>query len=982
MYFGILGSLDVRVEGRPLTVGGTRSQLLLAGLLLQAGRTVVVNELADLLWDGDPPATARKQIQTAVFQVRRALGITTADLLHTDSVGYRLSVSERQVDLHQFSGMVLNAREFASRGDPVRAVEEFRAALRLWRGQPLAGLPGSVIERHATRLEELRLTAIEECTEIELRLGRHRQLIPELRALADALPLRERATGLLMTALAGDGRQAEAITVYHDRAAVLREQLGVDPGPFLNAAYVELLRGAQSPARTETTPTALDGRSASPRKSVRASDHEPASPAADQNFRAVAAAGTDGARRAGRRGTQEDSAGPLVPPAQLPVDVRGFAGRAEMLVQLDNHVGNSATASGTVVIIALSGTAGVGKTALAVHWAHRVAHRFPDGQLYINLHGFGPLDDAVTTGEAVRTLLDGLGVPAHRVPTGVDACAALYRSVMAGRRVLVLLDNARDAAQIRPLLPATPGCIVLVTSRNNLSGLVAREGAVPLTIDVLPRADARSLLAARLGPVRLEQEPAAVEQVIDRCAGLPLALAIAAARAVADGWRTLAQVADTLAGAEEHLDPFVGSDITTDIRTVFMWSYRQLRIPAARLFRLLGICPGDTVAVAVAVSLTGTPVDSVTAALRELVEVHLLHEVGPGRFGFHDLLRTFAHEQATADPDTPAALRRLLDHYLHTATAATAQLDRFRRTLPLPTLAPGVIAESFPGKEPAMSWFAAEYRALLASVSLAAASDDPGVTPHPARIASSLEDFQQRTGRWGDALAAHRIAVVAARRRGDRLGEGLAEYGMTRAHAYLGDADNAGEAGLRAAAIYRDARLPIAEAAVYGAVSVALARANRHTEALVHAQRQADLCAAHGTAADQAHGLNTYGFTLAELGRYDEALDPLVRALDLQKSIDNQHGAAFTLDSLGLVYLQLGRLQEADAHYRQSLDLFEQASDRYGVVYPLCGLGDAAAARGEPETARLLYQRAMSACQEADQHHLRSVIDGRLGGPG
>ncbi|MEU1586833.1 BTAD domain-containing putative transcriptional regulator [Micromonospora sp. NPDC005710] len=943
MDFALLGPLEARLHGRSLPLGGVRSQLVLACLLLHRGATVTVHELADLAWDGNPPPTARKQIQTVVYQLRR-LFAAAPELLHTDSAGYRLVLGSDQLDVDRFSEMVLDARARTSRGDLGGAVEQFRTALGLWRGRPLAGLPGRTVERHATHLEELRLTAVEECAEIELRLGRHRQLIPELRALADALPLRERLTGLLMSALAGDGRQAEAISAFHERAATLREELGVDPGPMLHAVYVETLLGAAQAASVAAAPS-------------------PATPAALPTEPVAAA---------------DDHAATLIEPAQLPTDVSGFAGRKEAIALLDQLAARVGKERGTVVVVALAGSAGVGKTALAVHWAHRVAHRFPDGQLYVNLRGYGPSDAITPSDEAARVLLDGLGVSAQRMPTGLDARTSLYRSIMTGRRMLILLDNARDAAQVRPLLPASSGCLVLVTSRSDLAGLVVGEGAVPLPIDVLSHDEACNLLRKRLGAARIEREPAAVEEIVDRCARLPLALAIAAARAAIDPRRSLGDIARTLAEAEGHLDPFAGPDTTTDIRAVFSWSYQLLRPAAARLFRLLGLHPGNDISVAVAASLTGTPPNQVVAALAELVSVHLLTEVRTGRYSFHDLLRAFAREQIAADPDAREGLRRLLDHYLHTAASAARQLDASRRTIPLPAPAPGVVPETITGQDHAMVWFGAEYRALVTGVSLAAGSDDAGLALHPARLARTLTDYQKRTGRWDDALAGHRTAEVAARQRGDRLGEGLALHGLTRAQTYLGDADSARDAGMRAVAIFRDAGLHLAEADVHRSIIVALARVDRHGEALAHAERQAELYAEHGDAADRANSLNTYGLTLTDTGRYDEALDPLNRALKIQYELDDDYAAAFIHDSLGRVYLGLDQLQDAELHYRRSLALFDQEGDRYAMVYPLSGLGDVCAAHSDAAGARALYERALVLCREVGQHHWTLRLSERL----
>ncbi|MFC4999982.1 ATP-binding protein [Dactylosporangium cerinum] len=797
-----------------------------------------------------------------------------------------------------------------------------RAALDLWHGTPLADVEGVWAAATRTHWRQEQRDATVAWADDELRRGR-------APAVVAAHPLAEQPVERLMRALQAERRYAEALDVYAQLRERLAAVLGASPAPSLQALHRSILLGETPPAQPAPQVAGNDGRA------------------------------------------------PSVP-AQLPLDVRGFAGRSATIAELDALADGTGVTSTAVVISALSGTAGVGKTALAVHWAHRAARRFPDGQLYVNLRGFGPPGAVAGADEAMRVLLDGLGVPAERVPAGLDAQAALYRSAIAGRRMLILVDNARDAGQVRPLLPGAPGCLVLVTSRDSLTGLVAGEGAVPLPLDLLSRSEARELLAGRLGADRVAREPEAVEEIVDRCARLPLALAIAAARVATDPRRALGDVARELADAEHRLDPFAGTDAMTDVRAVFSWSYHRLSPAAARMFRLLGLHPGDDVTAPAAASLTGTPQQRAAAVLAELAEVHLLTEAQTGRYGFHDLLRAFAQEQAAGDPGAPAALRRLADHYLHSAADAASQLDPFRGRVPLPPVAPGTVPETFTGQDEALAWFAAEYRALMAAVSLTAGSDDPGLALHPARLARSLIDFQQRTGRWGDEFAAHDAAARAARQRDDRLGEAYAEHGIARANGYLGRPDAARDAGLRAAGLYRDAGLPVAEADAHSSIATAMLAARRLPEALEHAGRLVELATAHGGAVDRAQGLNTYGYTLALLGRFDEALGPLEQALDLQHASSDGHGAAYTLDSIALVCLNLGRLDEAAGHYRRSVELFDLAGDRFGKVFPLCGLGDLFVARGDRDAARETYAQALRISREMDANPRTAELEDRL----
>jgi hypothetical protein len=388
-----------------------------------------------------------------------------------------------------------------------------------------------------------------------------------------------------------------------------------------------------------------------------------------------------------------------VVPRQLPVAARHFAGRAGALTVLAGLAAEAGGADGAgraMVISVIEGTAGIGKTALAVHFAHQVAGDFPDGQLYVNLRGFDPAGPPMTPGEAVHIFLDALGVRAGQLPASLDAQVGLYRSLLAGRRMLVLLDNARDAGQVRPLLPASPGCLVLVTSRSQLTGLAAAEGAMPLALDLLTGEEAKELLAARLGGDRLAADPAAAQELTGLCARLPLALAIAAARAATQPALPLADLAAELRDAGGRLDALDAGDAAASVRAVFSWSYQQLDAAAARMFRLLGLHPGPAIGTPAAASLAGLPPRPARTVLTELTRAHLLAEPAPGRFAFHDLLRAYAAERAQADEggtERHAAVHRMLDHYLHTACPAALLIHPTSQTMILAHISLGVMLE-------------------------------------------------------------------------------------------------------------------------------------------------------------------------------------------------------------------------------------------------------------------------------------------------
>jgi hypothetical protein len=530
-----------------------------------------------------------------VSYLRGVLGAKTTILARPP--GYVLPLPSDGTDVQVAERLLTQGTQSA---DPADAVRQLQSALALWRGQPLADVTQlDWLSRQAERLVLLQMRIRQELSEARLAAGEHARILPELEQMVADHPLNERVHGQLMLALYRSGRQADALAIYHRLRRTLGEELGIDPSRDLRDLETAILQ--QDPS--------LD---------VQA------------------------------RGTASVSATPV--PAQLPPAVAAFTGRGAELACLDAIAAEAALAGpaspAAAVISAVSGTAGVGKTALAVHWAHRVAGQFPDGQLYVNLRGFDPSGAALEPGQALRGFLDAFGVPSTRIPEDPTAQTGLFRSLLAGKRVLVVLDNARDAEQVRPLLPGSPGCLAVVTSRSDLASLVAAEGARPVSLDLLPVAEAGELLARRLGEARVASEPAAVSEIIERCARLPLALAIAAAHAAARPGFPLAAIAAGLRGATANLDPFDGTDLATDVRAVFSWSCRLLGEDAAGLFVLLGLHPGPDISVRAAASLAGIPPRRAEALLAELAGAHLLSEPSPGRYAAHDLLRAYAAEQA------------------------------------------------------------------------------------------------------------------------------------------------------------------------------------------------------------------------------------------------------------------------------------------------------------------------------------------------
>jgi tetratricopeptide (TPR) repeat protein/transcriptional regulator with XRE-family HTH domain len=648
-------------------------------------------------------------------------------------------------------------------------------------------------------------------------------------------------------------------------------------------------------------------------------------------------------------------------PAQLPMDVPAFAGRSRELARLDAVLTGMSERPGAVVISALLGTAGVGKTALAIHWAHRVADRFPDGQLYINLRGFDPGGQAMRPAEAIRRFLDGLGVAPQRIPADLDAQAALYRSLLARRRVLVVLDNARDAEQVRLLLPGASGCLVLVTSRHQLPGLVAAEAAHPITLDLLTETEAHQLLTGRLGVDRLAAEPAPASEIIARCARLPLALAVVAARAATYPGFPLATLAAELRKAGAGLDAFAGDDgAGDDVRAVFSWSYRTLTDDAARLFRLLGLHPGPDITADAAASTTGLPAAEVRPLLAQLAHAHLITEHVPGRYTLHDLLRAYAAELAHAhdnEDERRAALHRMFDHYLHTARTAKRLLSPQRDPITPVPARPGVAAENLADHEDALAWCTAEHQVLLAIIRRAA---DAGFGTHTWQLAWTLSDFFAWRGHWHDQIATQHIALDTTRRLADHLGQAHAHNALGGGYAWLSRYDDAHTHLRHALHLFDQLDDRIGQAHTQLRLSWVFDRQGRHKESLFHACQALELYQEDEYPAGQAMALNNLGWLHTQLGDHQRALTYCRQALALTQQIGDRSGQAVTWDSLGYAHHGLGHHRDAIACYQNSLGLSRDVGNRYYEADIAARLGDTHHAAGEPAAARDAWHYALT----------------------
>jgi DNA-binding SARP family transcriptional activator/tetratricopeptide (TPR) repeat protein len=635
-------------------------------------------------------------------------------------------------------------------------------------------------------------------------------------------------------------------------------------------------------------------------------------------------------------------------PAQLPADIRAFTGRHADLAALDRLIANGQ--SGTAPMIAtIVGTPGVGKTALAVHWAHRVRDKFPDGQLYVNLRGFDPGRAALSPAIAVRRFLDGFGLPAAQIPVVPAAQSELYQRLLAERRVLVVLDNARDADQVRPLLPEAPGSsLVLVTSRHQLTGLAGE----PIRLDLLTPAEAREMLIGRLDKATVTAAPDAVADIIRYSARLPLALAVAAAR---HPDHPLDRIAAELHEARGRLDPFAGDDAASDVRAVLSWSYRALTPAAARMFRLLSPHPGADLAVPAAASLAGVPCAEAAAALAELTAASLVAEHHPGRYTFHDLLRAYATEQIRAD-ECADAVRRLLDHYLHTALAAELQLTKLRSQPTPPAAADGIVVTGFDDTDAALEWLAVHLPILLAAIDLAA---DGGYDAHAWQLAWALGTFLGRQGRWQEWVDTHVTALAAARRTGAVAGEADTRHSLAAAYTRLGRFAAAHDELRAALVLYERLGDRIGQARAHQGHAFAYDREGRHDRALHHSEASVEVLRAADHPVVLAYALNAVGWCHTQLGNHREALRWCGESLAEFEKLDDLLGQAGVLDSLGTAHHRLGGYPAAVEYYERSVRIGLVIGDREQAVLTLDRLGDTCLAAGWPDRARDAWRRCL-----------------------
>ncbi|MET8851005.1 BTAD domain-containing putative transcriptional regulator [Amycolatopsis sp. NPDC004625] len=863
MEFRVLGAVEAAADGDPVDLGSRKQRLVLAVLLLETPHPVALDHLVDLLWPDDPPASARNTVQALISRLRAVFRAADGPELVTEGHGYVLRADPGTVDAHRFTGLVRRARA----ADDETAVALLDEALALWRGDALAGAASAdVAGRLLAGLTEARWSALEDRIDAQLRLGRGRDVLAELTTLVAAHPLRQRFVGQLMLALYREGRTHAALAAFRGLRARLVTELGLDPVPEL--------------ARLEAAILAAD-------------------PALDP----VPELGTEPVR-----------------PAQLPHDVRGFTGRTAELARLGEPAGPGAD------IRVVTGTAGVGKTALAVRWAHRVRDRFPDGQLYLDLRGFDPDHEPLTPAVAAAQLLRALGTDPRAIPPDPDSRTALWRSLLADRQVLVLLDNARDSAQVTPLLP--PSGTVLVTSRQRLGDLIARTGATAVPLSVLPAEDSRQLLETVLGPPAVAAEPAAAAELARLCGHLPLALRLAAANV--GEVSGIAELARELADG----DPLAGLSVDgaeeSAVTTAFSVSYRALPAEHRLLFRRLALVPGQTFTAPVAARLAAVADGRAGQQLKALTAANLVERHLPGRYRFHDLLRSYAGGRAEAD-DSPAeadaARRRLFEHYLATADAAGRLLIPHFLRLPRPEP-----AQPFEGTEDALAWLDTEWPNLAAAVEHAAG---PGPREYAWHLADALRAFFHHRGHHTEWIDTATTALTAAQAAGDeraqaamRLSIALAgvnsgRYADARAHLTTVLAD-----GLAA-------DWPAGRAAALNNLSAVHQRLGDAHEAIACGSEALRLCE-EGGLPGITMALANLGFACGQVGDFDAALGHFGRALDIAERDGARFGVAVLLVDLGHVHRDLGHPVAAE-FYERALTANRELGYQYGEAAALSG---------------------------------------------
>ncbi|MFI1013497.1 BTAD domain-containing putative transcriptional regulator [Streptomyces sp. NPDC020965] len=864
LRFSVLGPVRAWRDGEALPSGSPQQRALLAALLLRDGRTATSSELIDAIWGEAPPSQALATVRTYASRLRKTL---SANALVSESGGYAMRIRRDCVDLAVAEELAVEAEKARAAGDHPHARALLNKSLGLWDGEALANVPGPYAETQRARLDEWRLQLLETRLDLDLMAGCHAEAVSELTALTAAHPLRERLRELLMLALYRSGRQAEALAVYTDTRRLLAEELGVDPRAELSQLQQRIL----------------------------CADEELAHP-----------------------GEEQVTVQPVTQPAQLPATVPDFTGRASFVREL---AGRLAAAEGSVMAVsALAGIGGVGKTTLAVHVAHQVCPRFPDGQLYVDLQGAG--SRSAEPAAVLGAFLRALGTPDSAIPDSLDERAALYRSTLAGRRVLVLLDNARDAAQIRPLLPGTAGCAALVTSRVRMVDLA---GAHLVDLDVMSPDEALQLFTRIVGVERVTAERESALDVVGACGFLPLAIRIAASRLAARRTWTVSVLAAKLADERRRLDELQAGDLA--VKATFELGYGQLEPAQARSFRLLGLADGPDISLHAAAAALALPLQTTEDLLEVLVDTSLLESAAPGRYRYHDLVRLYARACAERDehPDaTESALSRLLDFYLASATRVYA-IERPGDRLPHHLARTEYEGLAFADRQEALDWLYTEAHCVLAC----ARQSTAGQRLHRAvDLLWAAKDLAESGANAKQYEYAALTARDAARAVGDTRTQGRAHTTLTNVHLVAGRYDDADEHAQQAAllAAAADDRAPVFWANNDRGI-IALLQ-GRHAEAEGFLQQAIEDSRADGNEPGEASALCNLSRLNLNMGRTEQSIDFAQRGLDIFHRNGHTLRLANARYALGVALTEAGRHTEALDQLLDALDGFEANRQR------------------------------------------------------
>jgi DNA-binding SARP family transcriptional activator len=913
--FGVLGPLSAEVAGSPVPLQSAKTRVVLASLLLRPNRTVSIEELVDRLWDNDPPSGARNATQSYVMRLRKALG-SAGSLISTQPAGYLIEASADTVDLGRFRARIAAADQARTRDMPVAEAEELRAALAIWRGTPLSDVPSELLHvQEVQRLAEERLSALERLMDVELSLGRHTDLIAELYALTEENRLRERFWGQLMLALYRADRQADALSAYRKVSNLLREELGIDPGEGLRELHQRILVSSKSP------------RAIPPRR------------------------------------PKPPTATPWMSPFQLPADVPDFIGRTDLIDRIRELTVERAEDDHSAPIVVLSGQPGAGKTALAVHAAHQLKRDYPDGALWVNLRGYSTSPPLAAT-DALGRFLRALGVAGEHIPHEVDEQSTLLRTLLAGRKVIMVLDNAASPEHVRPLLPAESSCAVLITSRNNLPGLTALNGARRVPVEMISSTEAIALISKIIGAGRAAEEPDAVAELAMTCGYLPLSLRIAATNLAMTGGLTVAEYVTELRSGNRLDAMKVEGDDQAAVRLAFDLSYSTLKPTLSHFFRMLSLIPGPDFESRAAAAVSEAEPGQAARMLAALASANLIGDHGSGRYAFHDLIKEFATERAQEQETTEErrqARERLFAFYLRWANSASLFVYAHSHAVALPDIALSEPEPDWSDAATAMAWLEREAENLVAMTCATPTDGLPVWT-----LADAIATYLYRGRHDSIWKSAFTSALSAAQRFGSKEAQASAHRGLGRMYLQHNEQDTAKWHMAKAVELYREVSDPVNEARARNGLVAMAVDTGRFAEAVEHTRESLRLVGLDADPSGRTIYLFNLGLMLIHFGRTTEGVAAIEESQELASEQDYLHVRARCVGGFGLRDLWAGELGSALENFDHALAEWSNARSTAGWVEVLRNIANTALLAGFPEAATELADRALRTAQYID----------------